>query len=361
MKINFILPGITVGGGVRVIFEYANNLVKRGHKVKIIYPGKIKPGNNFVWPIEAKLRQLKYYWQMEILKETEADWFPLRAKLLRVPSLDAKYIPSAEVVVATAVETAPWVAKLPLECGAKFYFIQGYETWAMPAAKVHATYKLPMTKIVIASWLKRLILKKTGERVEGPITNGINLKQFKNPKKIYHQPRRLLMVYSPLKIKGFKDGLKAYHLAKQQYPDLKLMILSAYPKNSQVPDEATFYHNPPQSQLKRIYSNADIFVSPSHSEGCQLPPMEAAACQTAVVATRVGGIPDYTLPNQTALVVPPKNPKALARAILKLLKDEPLLKDISKAGYQHIKQYSWGKATRKLEKVFKENLSNGKI
>ncbi|HLC38621.1 MAG TPA: glycosyltransferase, partial [Patescibacteria group bacterium] len=66
--------------------------------------------------------------------------------------------------------------------------------------------------------------------------------------------------------------------------------------------------------------------------------------------------PDYTLPNQTALVVPPKNPKALARAILKLLKDEPLLKDISKAGYQHIKQYSWGKATRKLEGIFLSKL-----
>jgi len=358
MKITFILPTAAIGGGVRVVFEYANRLIERGHKVKIIYPGKLFPKINFFWRLEAILRQIKYFFVYRVLNQSEASWFPLKAQVLRTPSLEERYIPDADIVVATANETADWVNKLPSRCGRKFYFIQGYETWSRDKEKVLKTYRMPMNKIVISSWLKQMVKKENQDNIYGPIINGVNFKQFYNKNKRFNRNKRILIMYSPLKIKGFADGLKAFNFVKKKHPEVKLVIFSAYPKNQEIPEFAEFHFRPSPNKLRELYATSDIFVSPSWQEGCQLPPMEAMACKTAVVATNVGGIPDYTIPGKTALVVPPKKPKLLAKAILELIEDDNKLKKISLAGYKHIRNFSWEKATKKLEKIFFKELKN---
>jgi len=50
--------------------------------------------------------------------------------------------------------------------------------------------------------------------------------------------------------------------------------------------------------------------------------MEAMACGTACVITDTGGVLDYTIPWETAIVVPPRNPEKLAKAILDLLNND---------------------------------------
>lgn len=92
-------------------------------------------------------------------------------------------------------------------------------------------------------------------------------------------------------------------------------------------------------------------LAPSWQEGCQLPPMEAMACKCAVVTTNVGGIPDYAVAGQTALISDPRDPQALAQNIIRLLDYEAELMRISHAGYQHIKHFTWERATDKLQQV----------
>ena len=98
-----------------------------------------------------------------------------------------------------------------------------------------------------------------------------------------------------------------------------------------------------------MYCSSSVYVVPSWVEGSQLPPMEAMACGCAVVATGVGGIVDYAVPEVTALVSSPMNPEALAFNIARLLGDEKLLKEIAVAGRKHIEQFTWAKATELLE------------
>ena len=71
----------------------------------------------------------------------------------------------------------------------------------------------------------------------------------------------------------------------------------------------------PQRELGDWYRAADVVVAPSHSEGVPGVLLEAAACGVPFVATRVGGIPEIAdmVPSQ---LVPPKDPAALAQAIL---------------------------------------------
>ena len=69
---------------------------------------------------------------------------------------------------------------------------------------------------------------------------------------------------------------------------------------------------------------ADVFVLPSLSEGSPNALLEAMACGLPIVATRVGGVPEIAVDGETALLVPPEDPVALARAIDRLLRDRPL-------------------------------------
>lgn len=354
MKIQFLLPMAGIAGGVKVVFEYANRLHDRGHEVSILYPRKMFPHLSPLWRAEAAVRQVKF--KADALRgKTEASWFPLRVPLIRTPSLEARYIPDADITIASSNETAEWAAKLPDRCGEKFYLIQDYEVWLRDPEKVDATWKLPLKKVVISEALKELGEQKFGEKIYALLPNGVDTKIYYNDHKEYHQPRRLLMMYHLDERKGIPDGFKAIEGVRKNFPDVQLSLYGAFPPGDDVPEYAEYHQAPSLEEFRALYGSADIFISPSWKEGFHLPPMEAMACKCALVATNVGGVPTYTIPGKTALVVEPHHPEDLQAAIEKLLKDEKLLKEISEAGYQYIQQFTWEKATDNLENVLQKS------
>ena len=125
---------------------------------------------------------------------------------------------------------------------------------------------------------------------------------------------------------------------------------------SGLPQDVEFHENPPQHKLREIYGSCDMWLWSSRLEGCGLVPMEAVACQCALVATDVGAVRDYTIPGETALVSPPGDPKALAGNLLRLLEDEWELRRIARAGYSYIQQFTWERSARQMANLFEEIL-----
>jgi len=78
-----------------------------------------------------------------------------------------------------------------------------------------------------------------------------------------------------------------------------------------------------QLQMGRLLAQADLFVLPSEQESFGLAALEALASGVPVVATRVGGLPEVVRHSETGLLVPVRDPSALAKAVLDLLGDEP--------------------------------------
>lgn len=343
-RITFILPFKSLTGGIKVVLEYANRLTERGHRVTLVYPLiPFRFGSKWYDP-------KRLFWQFHgiaanLLKRNRIDWFDLdgRVRLLRVPWIHDTFLPDADAVIATAWPTAFSVARLPARKGEKFYFIQGFETFSGPDELVEASYRLPLRQIVIATWLERLMRENYGGHVAAMITNGINLEHFYNENKVYHEPLRLLMLYHRESWKGGADGLDAMNKVRERAPVQIVLFGKRYPKNLE-PD-IEFHHYPVGERLRKLYCSCDVFLSPSYTEGCQLPPMEAMACQCAVVATNIGGIPDYAIDGETVLTVQPGDIDGMTQQMLRLVQDRELLRRITQAGHRHIRQFTWDRAT----------------
>ena len=96
-----------------------------------------------------------------------------------------------------------------------------------------------------------------------------------------------------------------------------------------------------QHRLVNLYSSKTILVMSSLYEGFGLPAAEAMACKTPVVATEVGALREVVIEG-TGLLVPPKNPEALQKAILKIIADEKWQQRLGAKGRSWVvSKFSW--------------------
>ena len=94
-----------------------------------------------------------------------------------------------------------------------------------------------------------------------------------------------------------------------------------------------------RKNIPDLLSAMDIFVLPSSSrEGLGISIIEAMATEKPVVATDIGGIPEVIKNGETGYLVPPRNPEALAQAIIKLLQNPAKAKAMGKQGRIRFKE-----------------------
>ena len=91
-----------------------------------------------------------------------------------------------------------------------------------------------------------------------------------------------------------------------------------------------------REDVLRLTKSADLFVMSSVTEGLGSTVLDAMAMRLAVVGTRAGGIPEAVVHGETGLLVPPAEPRELAGAIVRLLKDPALRKRMGDAGHARV-------------------------
>lgn len=349
MKISFIMPGSTrfPVGGYKVVFEYANHLTDRGHTVTVVMPALLDPAVSLPERIYHAGRYL--LWRATGLFGPQR-WFRLRPeiKLQWVPSLRERYIPPADAIVAIAWLPAEFVGSYSKDRGQKFYLIQSYETWWGPEARVRATWQLPLRKIVIAKWLSE-IAESMGQTATY-IPNGLDFTAFgcDVPVTLRNQPS-VVMLYHKGEWKGSMDGLQALELARRVVPDLTATLFGVYRQPPHLPDWARYVRNPAQSELRRIYNHAAIFLSPSRTEGWPLPPAEAMMCGATLVCTDIGGHREYAQHELNALLAPPGDPEALAAALVRVLSNNSLRQSLAERARRDISRFTWSAAVDRFE------------
>ncbi len=114
-----------------------------------------------------------------------------------------------------------------------------------------------------------------------------------------------------------------------------------------------------RADIPQILAAMDIFVLPSITEGLPLTILEAMAAGKPVVATRVGGLPEVILDGETGLLVPPRDPHALAQALARLLSDRRQAVEMGQKGRQRVMEhFTVTVMVRQIEEQYKSVLSS---
>ena len=112
-----------------------------------------------------------------------------------------------------------------------------------------------------------------------------------------------------------------------------------------------------RAKVVELLHGCEAFVLPSRSEPFGIAIVEALACQKPVVATRVGGIPEIIEDGTTGLLVEPDNSRALAEALMRVLKDGELRKVLARNGYRAVQERFRSETTGSAyEEVFRDML-----
>jgi alpha-maltose-1-phosphate synthase len=111
----------------------------------------------------------------------------------------------------------------------------------------------------------------------------------------------------------------------------------------------------PKPSVIQLLTHALMFVCPSVYEPLGIVNLEAMACSTAVVASRVGGIPEVVADGATGLLVPPDDPAALADAMNALLRDPGRADAFGRAGRARaVEEFSWDAVAAQTAALYAE-------
>jgi glycosyltransferase involved in cell wall biosynthesis len=117
-----------------------------------------------------------------------------------------------------------------------------------------------------------------------------------------------------------------------------------------------FHESVTQETLLGFYAGCSIVVLPSRTEGWGLSLMEGMACGKAVVASRVGGIPELVRDGVDGILVDVGDVSELSRAVIKLLKDPVLRRRMGDAGRERVKEFSWDSTAKVVLEAYREAL-----
>lgn len=361
MKITFILPYAGLRGGTRVVAIYAQHLQKRGHEVLVVSIPKRSP--SFKQQLKSLLKGKG--WISDSFNFSHFDNICVPHKVIEsYHSINSQDVPDADVVIATWWKTAEWVAKFPPEKGVKVYFIQHFEAHSdLPQnikERARATYSLPMYKIVIAQWLAKLMESEYHDHNVVLIPNSVDLELFSAKPRGKQKFVTIGFMYSTVPWKGCKIAIDAVNLARQKLPNLRLITFGSDRPTADLPlpENTDFFFQPPQEEIKNIYSKCDVWLFSSTSEGFGLPILEAMACRTPVIGTPAGAAPEL-LANGCGILVKMSDAEDMANAILQIAEmSDAEWQKMSEICYQKSHSYSWDDATALLEKALDMAIAN---
>jgi glycosyltransferase involved in cell wall biosynthesis len=152
--------------------------------------------------------------------------------------------------------------------------------------------------------------------------------------------------------KGLADLVQAMTQVARQVPGARLLVAGDGPLHKKLGSLIAqsglegqielLGHVQSRERLRTLYRESWAFVLPSHHESMPTVVLEAMACGTPVISTRVGSVPDFIVDGSNGLLVPPRAPEAMAGAISKLLGDQELCARLGAAARRTVEdRFSW--------------------
>ncbi|MDO9583009.1 MAG: glycosyltransferase family 4 protein [Desulfomicrobium sp.] len=175
----------------------------------------------------------------------------------------------------------------------------------------------------------------------------------------------ILCVGHPYDVKGVDVLLKAFQSISASYPDAKLKIIGhcedrkPYEKLAAGNQNISFHKGMFFNDIVTEFENCRFLVLPSRSESMGRVLIEAMACGKAVIASRVGGIPEVVEENKTGLLFESENHSELAEKMRQFLDNPDMMQRMGDAGYHRAKDHFSPERYLELYHEFLESVDSG--
>ncbi len=163
-------------------------------------------------------------------------------------------------------------------------------------------------------------------------------------------------------------AIRAFHIVRNEYTEAQLTIVGDGPERNSLKklvselglsNAVRFTGKLDNAELPALYQTTDISLNPSLIDNTPISVLESLASGVPVVSTNVGGVP-YLLEDEcTGLLVPPGDPDAMAKAILRLLHDASLANSLQKNAALYVQRFKWASVMPVLFAAYKQVFNKG--
>jgi colanic acid/amylovoran biosynthesis glycosyltransferase len=264
-----------------------------------------------------------------------------------------------------AARTAFWIAKFfPITFS---FTAHANDIFAPRDFEISLDKLVQEARVIITEtdYAERFLRERFPERVDRihRIYNGLNLAEFRRAS-FSSEPPLIVAIGRLIAKKGFGNLIRACALLVERVTSFRCEIIGEGPLENQLrgqiaelglQDRIELAGAKPQHEIRDCLAGASAFVMPSVPEAGggmdNLPTviMEAMATGLPVVSTRIGGIPEMVVENETGFLVQPEDAVALAGAIERVTNDRPLGQKLGQAGHKRAQTlFSIDKNVREL-------------
>jgi glycosyltransferase involved in cell wall biosynthesis len=156
-----------------------------------------------------------------------------------------------------------------------------------------------------------------------------------------------VVVANLISYKGHRELIEGLARVAERFPSPWQILLAGRDRGLRIELEALAEHRGIArnlrflgecSEVPRLLAAADFGLLTSHEEGFSNVILEGMAAALPMIVTKVGGNPEAVLHERTGLVIPPKNPRAIGEAALRLARDHELRKRFGAAARSRVEQ-----------------------
>lgn len=193
------------------------------------------------------------------------------------------------------------------------------------------------------------------------VPNVVDLARFRPPAGARLRDAHLVVTRNLEPIYDNATAVRALALVRRRVPHARLTIAGSGPEleplrelvsNLGLEAAVTFAGRLDREAVAELYRTADVALNPSTVDNTPNSVLEALASAVPVVSTDVGGVPYIVQDGTTALLVPPRDPEAMASAVLRLLDNPAEAERLSRAGLLSVLSYEWPRVSQHLAAVY---------
>jgi glycosyltransferase involved in cell wall biosynthesis len=183
------------------------------------------------------------------------------------------------------------------------------------------------------------------------IPNVVDLARFKPaPARGAHAAPHVIVTRNLEPLYDVPTALRALAIVARRFPGARMTVAGTGPERASlgrlaqelgIESRVRFAGRVDNAQIAGLYAEADVMVNPSTVDNMPISVLEAFASGVPVVSTNVGGVPFMARHEHTALLVPPRDPDAMAGAITRVLAESEIAQRLAANGLEEARRYAW--------------------